>query len=273
MKYHYIKATDGSTICATEYNRTNNPEQKSIVLVHGWPLNQKQWDYLVQSLLDADIHVITFDLRGFGKSDCAYFDNYYKRCADDILQIVSYFRIKEFTLCGFSMGGAISVQYMADYGNCVDKLILLDAAIPSFVRSENNPDGWDEKDVWNLIEVGNMNKPELNKRFGDIFFHEKHTEEFKNWIQRIGDEASQVGEIVALHALKDEDLFDKLSGIKVPTLILHGIEDKICKIETARIAHKQINGSKLLEIPDAGHGAFADQMELTNENIVAFTKE
>lgn len=267
MKYHYIKATDGSAISVTEYNRQ---AKKSILLVHGWPLDQRMWDYLVQDLLDADMHIVTFDLRGFGKSDCAYFDNYYSRCADDILQIVHKLSLREFTLCGFSMGGAISIQYMTEYGNGVDKLILLDAALPSFCSTENNEFGWDKKEVLKLIETGNHNRPELNKQFGDIFFYSEHTNEFKNWVQQMGDSASQVGEIVALKALMDNDLFDKLKSIEVPTLIIHGVEDKICKIETADIVHKEIKGSKMVEVEQAGHGAWADSMDFVNKTIMDF---
>jgi proline iminopeptidase len=39
----------------------------------------------------------------------------------------------------------------------------------------------------------------------------------------------------------------------VPTLLLHGSEDRICLPEAAQAAHQRIQGSRLLSIPEAGH--------------------
>jgi non-heme chloroperoxidase len=40
-----------------------------VVLVHGWPLDSRSWEPQVHALLDAGHRVITYDRRGFGRSN------------------------------------------------------------------------------------------------------------------------------------------------------------------------------------------------------------
>jgi non-heme chloroperoxidase len=39
-----------------------------VVLIHGWPLSGRSWEYQVPALVDPGHGVITYDRRGFGNS-------------------------------------------------------------------------------------------------------------------------------------------------------------------------------------------------------------
>ena len=42
---------------------------RPVVLIHGWPLSGESWKNQVPALTDAGYRVITYDRRGFGRSD------------------------------------------------------------------------------------------------------------------------------------------------------------------------------------------------------------
>ena len=42
---------------------------RPVVLIHGWPLSGESWSAQIPALRDAGHRVITYDRRGFGRSD------------------------------------------------------------------------------------------------------------------------------------------------------------------------------------------------------------
>lgn len=268
----YIKSTDGAKIAVYDYKRKGSG--KTIVLVHGWPLSNKMFEYQLPALLDAGWRVVTFDLRGFGRSDATACGYDYDQMATDLYCVIRALGLKRFALLGFSMGGAIATRYMALYKGCgVSKLCLLDAAVPSYSKNECNPFGNSIEDTNELIALGFCDRPALNKYFGSIFFEQKHSDAFMDWLQGVSNSASGIGEMKALISLRDEDVFDDLACIHVPTGIFHGREDKICPFGMAEIIQTNIRNSKLFPFENAGHGAFYDALEQFNCALVRFLEE
>ena len=107
-----------------------NPEgSKTIVFIHGWPLNHKQFEYQFDVLPAMGYRCIGIDWRGFGKSDKPLSGYNYDRLADDIHTVVVTLQLNNITLAGHSTGGAIAIRYMARHsGYGVSKLVLIDAA-------------------------------------------------------------------------------------------------------------------------------------------------
>lgn len=74
----------------------------------------------------------------------------------------------------------------------------------------------------------------------------------------------------SLVALRDEDVFDDLKYIHIPTGIFHGKEDKICPFGIAEIMHKNIHNSILYPFEKAGHGAFYETKDIVNKSLIQF---
>jgi pimeloyl-ACP methyl ester carboxylesterase len=53
--------------------------------------------------------------------------------------------------------------------------------------------------------------------------------------------------------IRDKRIKDRISSIRVPTLILWGEEDRIISVEAAYEFHAAISGSKLIIYPKTGH--------------------
>lgn len=70
--------------------------------------------------------------------------------------------------------------------------------------------------------------------------------------------------------IEEEGLFDDMSAINVPTLILHGVNDEVCLFQLALAQRDMIRNSKLVPFEQCGHFLFYDQLERFNKELVEF---
>ena len=74
-------------------------------------------------------------------------------------------------------------------------------------------------------------------------------------------------------ALRDTDLRSDLSKINIPTVIFHGVKDKICEFALAEQMHKVIKNSTIVPFVNSGHGLFVEEREKFNSELIKFIKE
>ena len=264
----FIPSNDKANIAVYELNPN---AYKTIVLIHGWPLSHKMFEYQLPDLIKNGYRVISIDIRGFGNSDVTSNGYNYSQFATDLYYVIYALNLSNFDLLGFSMGGAIVAKYMQIYnGYGVRKLCLLDSAVPSYLKTTNNPYGQTIESTNNLIKLGYNDRPALNENFGNMFFYKKPSSAFKNWFQDLSNSASGIGEMSSLIALRDEDIFDSLKYIHIPTAIFHGKEDKICPFPMAKIMHNNIRSSILFPLENGGNGAFYDVKNEFNMTLIKF---
>lgn len=264
----FINSSDNAKIAVYELNPIG---KRTIVLVHGWPLSHKMFEYQIPTLLNAGYRIIMLDLRGFGNSDVTSRGYDYNQFATDLYYVIYALNLWDFDLLGFSMGGAIVTRYMKLYqGYGVRKLCLLDAAVPSYCKTYYNPYGQSVEATNQLIKLGLNDRPALNEYFGSIFFYQAPSKPLKEWFQNLNNSASGLGEINSLVALREESVWEDLKEIKVPTGIFHGKEDKICPFGMAEIMNKNIKNATLYPFEKAGHGAFYEQKDRVNKSLIEF---
>ncbi|MCL4440431.1 MAG: alpha/beta hydrolase [Firmicutes bacterium] len=245
---------------------------KPILFIHGWPANHKMFEYQFNQLPQMGYRCIGMDLRGFGNSDKPWRGYNYDRLADDVRGVVEALKLRDFTLGGHSTGGAIAIRYMARHnGYGVSKLALFAAAAPSLIQRPYFPYGLTKEDVNKLIQETYNDRPNMLKGFGDIFFFQYVTEPFSDWFFQLGLQAAGWSTVaVAFSWLDEEGLFSDLGRISVPTLILHGIHDRVCLFPLAEAQNRGIKNSKLVPFEYSGHGLFYDQRDRFNKELTQF---
>lgn len=259
---YYITSDDGTKIAVYDYN----PQGKETVfLIHGWPLSHLIFEYQINLLTDCGYRVVAVDLRGFGMSDTPACGYTYRQMAADIFQIVRQLGLRRFILTGFSMGGAIALRYMNCYrGFGVCKLILLSAAAPCFAQHPGLPCGKPVQEVNDLIDLAASDRPQLCLNFSRQLFACPHTDAVVDWFRDIALSASGIGTIKCGIALRDEIVQEDFRCVHVPTYIIHGAKDIIVSNELVEIQHQNICGSRLITLPDSGHGIMYDQLAQFN---------
>lgn len=252
-----------------------NPEgEKTIVFIHGWPANHKMFEYQFDQLPKMGYRCIGIDSRGFGNSDKPWRGYDYDTSADDIRCVVEALDLQDFTLGGHSTGGAIAVRYMARHkGYGVSKLALFAAAAPSLIQRPYFPHGLKKDDVIKIIQGTNNDRPEMLRGFGDMFFFQHVSQAFSDWFFQMGLQAAGWSTAAVAASWINEELFSDLEEIEVPTLILHGIHDKVCLFPLAIAQNEGIRNSKLVPFKYSGHGLFYDERDKFNKELTHFIEE
>ncbi|WP_435873887.1 alpha/beta fold hydrolase [Polycladomyces subterraneus] len=235
---------------------------KTIVFIHGWPLSHEQFEYQFDVLPAMGYRCIGIDWRGFGKSDKPMSGYNYDRLADDIRTVVGALQLKNFTLVGHSTGGAIAIHYMARYnGYGVSKLVLIDAAAPI---------GFTKETANKLLTEALNDRPKMMRGVIDTFFFQYITVPFSDWFFQLGLQAAGWSTAAIIILLRDVRLDDDLQKIFVPTLIIHGIHDKVIPFAQAQELNQKIRNSQLVPFQYSGHGPFWEERDKFNQLLIQF---
>lgn len=245
--------------------------EKTIVMVHGWPLSGKIFEYQKDFLTRFGYRVVTLDLRGFGQSDAPTYGYSYDEMASDIRQVVQALHLNCFVLAGFSMGGAIAIRYISRYnGYGVKKLVLMGAAAPSFTKRPGVPYGQTREYVNQLISQAETDRPALAESFGKMLLATPHSNAVLQWFTGISFGASGIGTIETARSLRDEDLCQDMKKIHVPTGIFHGKKDMVVPFELGQMQQQEICNSVLYPFENSGHAVFYDELEQFHKALLCF---
>ena len=250
-----------------------NPQgNKTVVFLHGWPGSHNLFEYQFDQLPKLGYRCVGIDQRGFGLSDKPWAGYDYNRLADDVLRVVLSMGLEDFALAGHSTGGAIAVRYMARLGGYgVSKLVLLVAAAPSLIERPYYPYGLKKQAVLDIIRGTLTDRPAMLRDFGKMILLNPVSEEMSRWILKLGLQAAGWSTAAVANTwLGEEELFEDLERIHVPTLILHGVNDQVCLFPLAKTQNKTIQNSRLVPIEACGHFLFIDQRERVNSELTAF---
>ncbi len=267
MGYH-IEAEPGVQLYVEDLNPQGS---RTILFLHGWPLNHNAYEYQLEHLPKMGFRCLAMDTRGFGRSDRPWSGYDYNRLADDVRAVIDAFSLSNITLAGHSMGGAIALHYVARHnGHGVGKLALFGAAAPTFVKRPDFPYGHMRDEVSGLIEMGYNNRPSLLRTFGSMFFYQYVRSSLEDWFYDLGLQAAGWSTMSCLTTLKDSTMFGDLARVHVPTLILHGVHDRVCPFQLGEAQHQGIRGSILVPFEQSGHGLFWEQREKFNSELAGF---
>ncbi|MFL0471530.1 alpha/beta hydrolase [Priestia aryabhattai] len=254
---------------------------KPVVLIHGWPLSGRSWEYQVPALIEAGHRVITYDRRGFGKSSQPWDGYDYDTFAADLHQLLEHLDLKNVTLVGFSMGGGEVARYVRTYGtDRVEKAVFAGAVPPFLYKSEDHPEGaLDDAGIQEFENGVKNDRLAFLDDFTKIFFGAEDgkglvSEPFRLYNRDIAAAASPKGTLDCIAAFSKTDFRDDLAKFTIPTLIIHGDADEIVPFEySGKRTHEAIPGSKLALIKGGPHGLNATHAHEFNEALLSFLRD
>ncbi|MBC7587987.1 MAG: alpha/beta hydrolase, partial [Chitinophagaceae bacterium] len=144
---------------------------KPLVFIHGWPLNGAMWEYQITQLPQQGMRCITYDRRGFGKSDKDAKAYDYNTLAGDLKSLLDELNLQDVTLVGFSMGGGEIAKYFSLYGGArVSKVVLVSAVVPYMLKTDSNPDGVPQEEFDKMAKGMIEDRPAFMESFNKDFF-------------------------------------------------------------------------------------------------------
>jgi non-heme chloroperoxidase len=248
-----------------------------VVLIHGYPLNGNSWERQERELLAAGYRCVSYDRRGFGRSSQPTVGYDYDTFAADLNALLEHLDVCDVVLCGFSMGTGEIARYLGTYASArVSKAVLL-GTIPPFVRkTEDNPLGVDSE-VFEGIKAAIV-----DDRYA---FFRDFLDNFNNvdvlGPKRISDQAWKAMFNVAVgsspyasYACVDTwltDFREDLPKIDVPTLVLHGTDDRILPFSaTAARLGDLIEDVTVLPVEGGPHNIGWTHPEIVNKALLSF---
>ncbi|CAH0345250.1 alpha/beta hydrolase [Bacillus sp. CECT 9360] len=256
---YFVTVEPGVNLYVEDINPGGN---KTIVFIHGWPLSHKQFEYQFDVLPAMGYRCIGIDWRGFGNSDKPMSGYTFNRLADDFRTVVGTLQLENFTLVGHSTGGAIAIRYMSRYnGYGVSRLVLVDAAAPT---------GFSEETANKFLKQTLNDRPKMMKEVTDSFFFQYVTRPFSDWFFQMGLQAAGWSTAAVIVLLRDEKLHEDLPKIAAPTLIIHGIHDKVIPFSQAQELNQKIRNSQLVPFQYSGHGPFWEERDKFNQLLTQF---
>lgn len=248
-----------------------------VILIHGWPLSGKSWELQVPALLEAGYRVITYDRKGFGKSQPSLGGYDYNSLTEDLLELITQLDLQNVVLVGFSMGGGEVVRFLTNYGSDnVDKVALIASIIPLVKQKEDNPDGVPEKDLNEILDNLKKDRVTFLESFHKNFYNygllsQSVSQAQLNYDWSISSHASPIATIKSAESWANTDFRWELQNVTVPTLIVHGDEDQIVPIKTAgEQAAKGIVNNQYHVISGAPHGLNVTHAEELNQILINF---
>jgi 3-oxoadipate enol-lactonase len=229
----------------------DNGVGRTVVLIHGFPMDHSIWAHQVQSLA-AKYRVITPDLRGFGRSSVTPGKVTVEQWADDLAAMLDALRITEpIVLGGLSMGGYVAFQFFQAYRSRLAGLILCDtkavADTPQAAAGRLETAVHVEREGSQFLAdtmPPRLLSPSTLESRPDVVDH----------LRQIILAGDPVGYAATSRGLAERPNFSKLlQQIDCPALLLVGRHDAISTVAEMSAMARAIRGSRIVEIDNAGH--------------------
>ncbi|NOJ59985.1 alpha/beta hydrolase [Arthrobacter sp. 260] len=247
------------------------------VLIHGWPLSGEAFSSQVPALQDAGYRVITYDRRGFGRSDKPNSGYTYDTLTEDLRALIEALDLTDATLVGFSMGGGEVARYFTKYGTDRVRSVVFAAAVPPYLmQGEDNPDGPLTKDAAAEMTAGLTQDEEsfydgFTRDFFSVDGELKVTEAQRQEALALCRQADKKAALACMEAFGTTDFRDDLPNVAVPALVLHGDGDAVVPLEgSGARTHAALPGSELHVIQGAPHGCNVSHADEFNQALLTF---
>ena len=214
--------------------------------------------------------VILFDKRGMGLSDRVQAGTLEERM-DDVRAVMDAVGSERAALIGESEGGPMSMLFAASFPQRTVALLLCGAEVKE-ETTEDWPWGESTREEFEEAMVGLPERwssvPSSLKVFVRSWGDDPRALE---WFARLKmQSASPSAAGVFMRMAHDIDVRDVAPAIRVPTLILHSVEDQVCHVENARYLARTIPGARYVELPGGDHVMYADLADLALAEIREF---
>ncbi|GMA28040.1 alpha/beta fold hydrolase [Arenivirga flava] len=250
---------------------------RPVVLIHGWPLSGESWSEQIPALTAAGYRVVSYDRRGFGRSDKPRQGYDYDTFAEDLDAVLSALDVRDATLVGFSMGGGEVARYLSKFGSDRIRSAVFAAAVPPYLaQTDDNPEGPLDQETADGMESGlKEDDAAFYDQFTKDFFTANGTiavtEEQRQQALALAKQADKHAALGAMKAFATTDFREDLKAVTVPALIIHGDSDGTVPFEgSGQRTHQALSGSELHVVVGGPHGINVSHADEFNRELLAF---
>ena len=245
-------------------------EGEPLLLIMGLGANLDWWDPRLVEALSRDFRTLRFDNRGTGRSGDSEEEYTMRTLADDAAGLLDALAIPRANVLGASMGGMIAQELALAHPERVGRLVLYSTHCGG---PHSVPPSPEALGIMARL-AGAASTDEAARLTTLLCFTKESVEENPAAVESWRREAfkvptSQATLLRQLQAIAGFDAYDRLPGLKVPTLVLHGARDILIPPENGSVLAKAIPGSRLVVLEHSAHG-LAEDVEAVIRSVREF---
>lgn len=238
---------------------------EALIFLHAFPLTSDMWKEQM-NFFSKTYYTLAPDLPGFGKGILPGHAITFEHYVDSVINFLREAGIKRSVWCGLSMGGYLALRMYERAPELCSGLILANTKAAS-------DDNATKEKRWNNIKMLHSHREEFIEKQWHAMVSKSsfHKVKLKKCFQEIVSKSDEEGISAGLVSLATRmDNTETLSHITVPTLILAGEQDKIIPLNDMQFLQKNIQGSRLEIIKEAGHLSNMENPDDFNKVIADF---
>jgi pimeloyl-ACP methyl ester carboxylesterase len=260
----YLTTNDGVKLY---YEETGSG--RPILFIHEFSGDYRAWETQVR-YFSRRYRCITFNARGYPPSEVPDGVEKYsqRRAVDDAVNVLDHLKIDKAHIVGLSMGGFAALHYGIHYPGRALSVVVGAAGMGA--EPEKSAQFKQEVEV-----VAKRFESEGTAKFAPIYgsgpgreqLELKDPRGFQEFLAQLGEHSSKGAALTlrGVQALRPSpfDLEADLKQMSVPTLIIHGDEDRSC-LGTGAFLKRSIPSAGLMVFPKTGHTINLEEPALFN---------
>ena len=240
-----------------------------LLMIPGLGSARRIYDPLVP-LLAPDLRLIVYDQRGIGDSDPGDGSYTMAQLAADAAAVLDAAGAPVAAVWGASMGGMVAQHVALDHGGRVSRLILACTG-PGGSHAVRA----DREATRALLGKGARTPGEAYRMACTVMYTDRFQREHPEFIDeqvRQRDTHPVRGRAFSAQydAVRGHDTWERLGGLTIPTLVVHGAQDRVMPLGNGEVLAERIPGARLEVLPDAGHLFFHEDPEQAAALILDF---
>ncbi len=272
FNHGYLQGADGIRLY---YKDTGNTDAPAVLFIHGWSQTHAAWIRQFNSELAEEFHLVSFDLRGHGYSECPAGEDHYldgRLYADDVLAVLNHYRKKQVVLVGWSSGALVIGDYLRRHGQANISGIIMVSGLH----------GLGIADLAGMLGTGPAeympdtmaDDPEIQFRAMQRCTRDMVVEITPAQLQLLTAQAMMTAPAVRAALMNRViDNTDVLTSFSKRALIIHGRHDPFILVDAAEHLHKLCSRSTLSIYEKSAHMPFREEPIKFNSEIARFTNE
>ena len=237
----------------------------AIFLTHGVGGAEDAWRFITPKL-NSMFTVVTYDLRGHGKSPVNNKDFNLDDLVLDLERVREKTNIQKAHFMGHSLGGMIAPAYAKKFPERVLSVGLLSTVAG---RSDE-----DKQKVWSVIsDLKDKGVEQTLKNLTNRWFTDNFIEKNPDLVSRRLKQVIDTDKDVFINVFKiyaETEMISWLKDIKKPCLFMTGENDGGCTPFHNKKMSNEIKDSKLVIIPDVKHSFLIEAPEQIANNLIEF---
>ena len=240
----------------------------SIVLLHGIGGNHVVWNEVIP-LLAREFHVLAPDLRGHGRSSAPPSSHFtFAELEGDVREFLDHRGVKAPHLVGVSGGALLALRFALDRSDGLRSLTMVSGAAYTDPHTRAVAERWEETyaregpDAFALRVLKDLYYPDWIEAHLDV----------ADQLRAMAPKMDLGPAIQWSRAMRVFDERSRIGGLRVPTLIIQGMDDAVIDASHGRILRQSIPGAQIRILPETGHMIPLERPAETAEAIAAFVR-